>query len=755
MNINSKFKSLIAVVLLSGFSSLVVANADGNTETKSLAPQATAAQSILSFREIPDLKEAFINAAPNDKKDGILVGELGIDGGNKAMILKLAQEISDNNKGLFDSILIAHKGKLLFESYYSRGRINLPHFQASATKAYTSMAIGRAIGLGYLTMADLDKPLVSFLKDLDPKKFVDGVEKITLHQAMTMRSGIRITKEQRDEFEKNPDAIKGQMEVQAYLEHTAPITLESQSFLYQNDPMFVMQVLDTVVPGTAKDFIKNELLDKLGITNYSWLDDISGLPRGRNGSNMTSRDMLKWGLLAINKGKWKGEQLVPESFIAKATSRIVYTGDDDVYGGGKDVSNQGYGYFWWSADLKHDNKSYFTKSAQGGGGQYIILIEELELMVVVTAHENENSTLQIIAEKILPAFIQNSISTMSKKSYWQNKSPVLEGSYTIAYSSIESGNVEIYQRNTDDNSKMTSTNQKGGYSAWSPDGKRIAFYAKYDDKKTWSIQTMNSDGTNRKRVTHAKNKWDYGPAWSPDEKKIAFAREYKGKDKMSQTEIWMMNSDGSGQTQIKPLSGGAPDFTLDGRLVYNSEYTDKKSEISIADADGNNIIHLTDNEAEEWHPEVSPDGKHIAFMSDRDGNFEIYSMNIDGSNQKRLTNNDVDDWYPSWSPDGSQLIFGSKIDGDRSIYMMNKDGSSVKKIISNGGQAAWFHSQNLAQKATAEEATLPYRDITDLKKAFIDTAPNENEDGILVGELGIDGGNKAMIINFAKEIADN
>lgn len=375
-------------------------------QSDSPAPEATADEATLSFRDVPDLKEVFIDAAPTDRKDGVPVGELGIDGGNKAMVLKLAQEMADNKHGKYDSFLIAHKGKLLFESYYLHGRINLPHPQASATKAYTCLALGRAIQLGYLSMADLDKPLVSFLKDLDPTKFVAGVEKITLHQAMTMRSGIRLSNEQREEFEKNPALLKGQGQVQVFLEHSTPITLASQSFKYQGDPELVMQVLDAVVPGSAKDFIKNELLDKMGITNYGWRTSVSGLPRSGSGSSMTSRDMVKWGIFTMNKGKWNGEQLVPEAFIDRATSRILYTGDDDVYGGGKDVSNQGYGYYWWNADLKYGNKSYFSASAQGGGGQYIILIEELDLMVVVTAHDNDNSTLQITAERILPAFIK-------------------------------------------------------------------------------------------------------------------------------------------------------------------------------------------------------------------------------------------------------------------------------------------------------------------------------------------------------------
>ena len=353
-------------------------------------------------------KEAFINAAPRDRKDGILVGELGIDGGNKAMILKLAQEIADTTHGKFDSFLISNKGKLIFESYYARGRINLPHPQASATKACTSFLLGRAIQLGYLSMADLDKPLVSFLKDLDPTKFVEGAEKITLSHALTMRSGIRISEEQQEELNKNPSQLKGQGKVQALLEHSAPITGESQSFKYGGGPDLVMQVIEAVVPGAAKDFIKNELLDKLGITTYGWsINDVTGLPEAGWRTSLTSRAMVKLGQLAINKGKWNGEQLIPEAFVNKAISRVIYTGAEiKLHYGGKDVSNQGYGYFWWNADLKYGNKSYYSTSAQGGGGQFIILIEELDLMVVFTAHDNDTNYLQITAERILPAFIK-------------------------------------------------------------------------------------------------------------------------------------------------------------------------------------------------------------------------------------------------------------------------------------------------------------------------------------------------------------
>lgn len=279
----------------------------------------------------------------------------------------------------------------------------------------------------------------------------------------------------------------------------------------------------------------------------------------------------------------------------------------------------------------------------------------------------------------------------SSGSQAQDDISVLKGTHTIAFVADETGHAGIYSNDKSGQTTIKSTAVKGGYLAWSPDGKQLAFYAKYDERKTWSIHTMNVDGTNRQRLTHAKNKWDYAPEWSPDGKHIYFSREYKDADNVKQAEIWMMNVDGSGKSQIKSLRGGSPFFTPDGRILFHSLFKDKNSEISIADKDGSNIIQLTDNEANEWHPDISPDGKHIAFMSDRDGNYEIYVMNIDGSDQTRLTFNEGRDSMPSWSPDGSKILFSSRdVDGDnKHIYVMNKDGSSVAKIIPNSSGAVF------------------------------------------------------------------
>ena len=72
--------------------------------------------------------------------------------------------------------------------------------------------------------------------------------------------------------------------------------------------------------------------------------------------------------------------------------------------------------------MKVGDKSYFSTSAQGGSGQFIILVEELDLIIVATgAHRGSGGkNLQIAAARILPAFIQNSISKMNLKNHSQD-----------------------------------------------------------------------------------------------------------------------------------------------------------------------------------------------------------------------------------------------------------------------------------------------------------------------------------------------
>ena len=123
---------------------------------------------------------------------------------------------------------------------------------------------------------------------------------------------------------------------------------------------------------------------------------------------------------------------------------------------------------------------------------------------------------------------------------------------------------------------------------------------------------------------------------------------------------------------------------VNGKIVFFSD-RDGNAEIYVMNADGSSQTNLTNNPAaDDEFPAWSPDGSKIAFTSRRDGNAEIYVMNADGSSQTRLTNNPAADYLPAWSPDGSKIAFASSRDGNAEIYVMNADGSSQTRLTNNG-----------------------------------------------------------------------
>lgn len=349
------------------------------------------------YQSLPNLSNAYYSSKPMKRDDGIEVGEL-----KGTTMQQLAKEIANGKHTNYDSLLIAHKGKLVFESYFQRGRANLPHLQASATKSYTSLAVGRAIQLGYLSMKDLHKPVLQFLKEIDTKNLPSGIEKITLHHTLSMRSGLRITTGKEQEILENPDAVKGQQLAKAYFMLSEPVTKESQSYRYQaSDPNITMLVLDTAVPEGVMSFIQTELLAPLKLRNTPWEKLSNGLPNGGAGSSMTSREMIKWGLLLEQKGKWQGKQLIPQKYLKQATSRIAKPHDEDY-----DFSSFRYGYYFWGTQLTVGEKNYDLKLAWGGGGQYVIVVEALDLVIAITSFTRmqDDKTFDMLEKRILPIF---------------------------------------------------------------------------------------------------------------------------------------------------------------------------------------------------------------------------------------------------------------------------------------------------------------------------------------------------------------
>ena len=116
------------------------------------------------------------------------------------------------------------------------------------------------------------------------------------------------------------------------------------------------------------------------------------------------------------------------------------------------------------------------------------------------------------------------------------------------------------------------------------------------------------------------------------------------------------------------------------------------ADIYTMNADGSDVVQLTDNDFTDLYPVWSPDGSRIAFTSDASGIREIYVMDADGSNVQQITDisQHSDRLYgaPSWSPDGSNIVFSAKtldLVGDCFVYYEQNSGISGIFVVGADG----------------------------------------------------------------------
>jgi CubicO group peptidase (beta-lactamase class C family) len=103
--------------------------------------------------------------------------------------------------------------------------------------------------------------------------------------------------------------------------------------------------------------------------------------------------MLKFGQLYLDHGKWKGQQLVPEKWVADSVAPSP-------------ASSQ-YGLMWWLETTPSGGSAY---SAEGFGGQLIVVVPERRLVVVVASQPtkdyatNSEDVFALVSDVILTKF---------------------------------------------------------------------------------------------------------------------------------------------------------------------------------------------------------------------------------------------------------------------------------------------------------------------------------------------------------------
>lgn len=116
------------------------------------------------------------------------------------------------------------------------------------------------------------------------------------------------------------------------------------------------------------------------------------------------------------------------------------------------------------------------------------------------------------------------------------------------------------------------------------------------------------------------------------------------------------------QVSFAPEGGDfTPDVDRSGSfLVYASKQHSQSFDIYRKAIDGRTVTQVTSDPSDDMMPAISPDGKHIAFVSNRTGNWDVFIMPTDGGPPTQVTFETDDEVQPTWSPDSRQLAFARK-----------------------------------------------------------------------------------------------
>lgn len=281
--------------------------------------------------------------------------------------------------GEIHSLLVIQNGQLLYEKYYNGWPQDSIHQLQSATKSVISALLGCALQQGCIK--SVDDPVSEYFTKYT---FTDPLKRqITIRDLLTQRHGLKWIEGAWNDPENSwRKIISSEGNWYNRILDTPMDTIPGTKFTYSNAaPVLISGLIQNATKMNIDSFAKQYLFDKLDIHKY-WFWQGNGGP-SRNGMaliSLTSRDFAKLGQLYLQKGVWKGQQIIPKNFIEESTTGIVKgVGLNGAY------KQYDYGYLWWCNPVSQTDKHSEIFLARGAGGQNLIVEEKRKLVIVITA----------------------------------------------------------------------------------------------------------------------------------------------------------------------------------------------------------------------------------------------------------------------------------------------------------------------------------------------------------------------------------
>lgn len=334
----------------------------------------------------------------------------GIAHPNQNLLDSMTVAIEQRAYPNIDAIIISQNEKTVYENYFNGLTKDSLHDTRSSFKSVTGLLIGIAIDKGFIK--SVNEKVYSFFPEYKNYSNWDSrKDSMTIQNLLEMKSGYdceewNSTKDCEDEMTNSDDWIKFSLDLRIL---NTPGTVWAYN---SSNAVILGGIIANASKMPVAQFADTFLFKPLGIKNYRWTKDPLGHGMTAGSFYILPADMAKIGQLVLNKGIWKGKRIVSKKWIEEATQRITQIEDfsNVKISRTKLATPQAtyYGYTWYNEEIRTDKIKENVIFASGNGGQYIMVISDLNLVVAFTGNSynswKSKLPFDLLIKYILPYF---------------------------------------------------------------------------------------------------------------------------------------------------------------------------------------------------------------------------------------------------------------------------------------------------------------------------------------------------------------
>jgi CubicO group peptidase (beta-lactamase class C family) len=346
----------------------------------------TAKDAVGFYPRTPADQRKWCYRKPLTEGDGWTTASMHAEGLAEAPIGELIRRIlsADPTSTVLkiQSLLIARHGRLVLEEYFYGFSEDRVHDMRSAGKTFAPTLLGLARERGAsLTPQMPIYPLFTqygSFANWDTRK-----HKITLRDLMTMTAGSACD-DNNDESPGNEDRMQSDEKQRDWYKYSLDLPMlkdpgGNEAVYCSGDLNLAGGAVAAATHRWLPQFFDETLARPLQFGRYY----LNLMPDGQaymgGGAYLRPRDQLKLGQLYLDGGRWNGKRIVSKEWVGESTS--VHSHFAAKYSLGQ---QHNYGYGWHIHDLNSGAKTFRVFAAEGNGGQFVIVVPDLDLVVGIT-----------------------------------------------------------------------------------------------------------------------------------------------------------------------------------------------------------------------------------------------------------------------------------------------------------------------------------------------------------------------------------